>query len=188
MPLPLLPIQILWMNLVTDGFPALALGVEPAESDTMRRCPYPPNENIFARGLGRHAIWVGLMMAFLSLSVGYVYWQTGRPNWQTMLFTTLTLSQMAHVMAIRSERNSSFQISLLTNKPLLAAVILTVVLQLCLIYVPFFQTVFSTRPLSGMDLGLSILLSSAIFGAVEVEKFFLRRGKPPTGNARARCR
>lgn len=186
MPLPLLPLQILWMNLVTDGLPALALGVEPAETDTMRRPPYPPNEKIFARGMGTHVVWVGLMMAFLSLSIGYGYWQAGRPNWQTMLFTTLTLSQMAHVMAIRSERSSLFQIGLLTNKPLLAAVILTVVLQLCLIYVPFFRTVFKTRALSGMDLGLSLLLSSAIFGAVEVEKFFLRRGKPPTGrNARA---
>lgn len=170
MPLPLLPLQILWMNLVTDGFPALALGVEPAEPDTMRRPPYPPNESIFARGMGTHVIWVGLLMAFLSVSVGYGYWHAGRSNWQTMLFTTLTLSQMAHAMAIRSERSSLFQIGLLTNKPLLAAVMLTIVLQLCLIYIPFLQTVFSTRPLSAMDLGLSILLSSVIFGAVELEK------------------
>ena len=170
MPLPLLPLQILWMNLVTDGFPALALGVEPAEPDTMRRPPYPPNESVFARGMGPHVVWVGLMMGFLSLSVGYGYWQAGRPNWQTMLFTTLTLSQMAHVMAIRSERSSLFRIGLLSNKPLIAAVILTVVLQLCLIYVPFLQAVFSTRPLSVVDLSLSIVLSSVLFGAVEMEK------------------
>lgn len=171
MPLPLLPLQILWMNLVTDGFPALALGVEPAEPHTMRRPPYPPNERIFARGMGVHVIWVGLTMAFLSLGVGYVYWWTNRPNWQTMLFTTLTFSQMAHVMAIRSERSSLFRIGLLTNKPLLAAVMLTVVLQLCLTYVPFLQTVFSTKRLSAADLGLSVVLSGVIFGAVEVEKY-----------------
>ena len=104
MPLPLLPLQILWMNLVTDGLPALAFGVEPAESDTMRRSPFAPTESIFARGMGRHIIWVGILMACLSTSVGYGYWRVHHPNWQTMLFTTLTLSQMAHVMAIRSER------------------------------------------------------------------------------------
>lgn len=176
MPLPLLPLQILWMNLVTDGFPALALGVEPAEPDTMKRSPYPPNERIFARGMGVHVIWVGLTMAFLSLGVGYAYWWMGRTNWQTMLFTTLTFSQMAHVMAIRSERSSLFRIGLLTNKPLLAAVMLTVVLQFCLMYVPFLQTVFSTKPLSAADLCLSVALSGVIFGAVEAEKY-LRKSK-----------
>jgi Ca2+-transporting ATPase len=175
MPLPLLPLQILWMNLVTDGLPALALGVEPAEPDTMRRSPYPPNENVFARGMGPHVIWVGILMAFLSLAVGYGYWKAGQPNWQTMLFTTLTLSQMAHVLAIRSERSSLFQIGLLTNKGLLAAVILTILLQFSLIYVPFLRTIFSTRPLGFWDVSLSILLSALTFGAVEIEKFVTRR-------------
>jgi Ca2+-transporting ATPase len=173
-PLPLLPLQILWMNLVTDGLPALALGVEPAEEDTMRRAPHSPNDSIFARGMGTHVIWVGILMALLSLAVGYGYWHAGRSNWQTMLFTTLTLSQMAHVMAIRSERNSLFRIGLLSNKPLLAAVTLTVLLQLGLIYVPFLQNVFSTQPLSATDLGISVLVSSSIFAAVELEKFVQR--------------
>jgi len=170
MPLPLLPVQILWMNLVTDGLPALALGIEPAEPDVMRRRPHPPNESIFARGLGFHVTWVGLLMAFLSLGVGFVYWQAGRADWQTMLFTTITFTQMAHVLAIRSERSSTFQIGFLTNKPLLAAVALTLVLQVCLIYLPFPQSVFDTKPLSAADLGLSALLSSVIFAAVELEK------------------
>ena len=146
MPLPLLPLQILWMNLVTDGLPALALGAEPAEPDVMQRPPYRPNESIFARGLGRHVIWVGLLMGFLSLGAGYWYWRAGDSNWQTLLFTTLTLSQMAHVMAIRSERRSLFQIGLMSNKPLLGAVSLTVLLQLALLYVPFLQAVFKTAP------------------------------------------
>lgn len=175
--LPLLPLQILWMNLVTDGLPALALGVEPAEPDTMRRPPYPPNESLFARGMGLHVIWVGLFMAFLCMGAGYAYWRAGRADWQTMLFTTLTFSQMAHVMAIRSERSSSFRIGLLTNKPMLAAVVLTVLLQLCLIYVPLLRTVFRTSPLPAMDLGLSLLLGGVIFGAVELEKRLRRFGK-----------
>ena len=178
MPLPLLPLQILWMNLVTDGLPALALAMEPAESDTMRRPPFAPQESVFARGLGRHIIWVGILMASLSIGVGYGYWRVDHPNWQTMVFTTLTLSQMAHVMAIRSERNSLFRIGLLSNKPLLAAVILTIILQLSLIYVPFLQGVFRTRALSHIDLAVSILLSSSVFVAVEIEKWLMRVHQP----------
>jgi Ca2+-transporting ATPase len=178
MPLPLLPLQILWMNLVTDGLPALALGVEPAESDTMLRPPYRPNENIFSRGLGRHVIWVSILMALLSLGPGYWYWRAGDPHWQTMLFTTLTLSQMAHVMAIRSERQSLFNIGLMSNKPLLAAVSLTLVLQLALVYVPFLQVFFKTTPLPLPHLVLTMALSAVILAAVEVEKLFARHGQP----------
>ena len=178
MPLPLLPLQILWMNLVTDGFPALALAMEPAESDTMRRSPFAPQESLFARGLGRHILWVGILMASLSVGVGYGYWRVGHSNWQTMVFTTLTLSQMAHVMAIRSERNSLFRIGVLSNKPLLGAVILTILLQLSLIYAPVLQGVFKTMALSPLDLGLSVLLSSSVFVAVELEKWLLRAARP----------
>jgi Ca2+-transporting ATPase len=174
MPLPLVPLQILWMNLVTDGLPALALGVEPAERDTMSRPPYSANESIFARGMGRHVVWVGLFMALLSVGVGYGYWHTGHQNWQTMLFTTLTFSQMAHVLAIRSERDSLFQIGLRSNIPLLASVILTITLQIGLIYLPFLQRVFNTRSLSATDLSISILLSGAILVSVELEKWFAR--------------
>jgi P-type Ca2+ transporter type 2C len=163
---------------VTDGLPALALGLEPAESDTMLRPPYRPNENIFSRGLGRHVIWVSILMPLLSLGPGYWYWRAGDPNWQTMLFTTLTLSQMAHVMAIRSERQSLFKIGLIANKPLLAAVSLTLVLQLALVYVPFLQVFFKTNPLPLLDLALTMALSAVVFAAVEAEKFFARRKQP----------
>ena len=166
------------VNLVTDGLPALALGLEPAEADTMLRPPYRPNENIFSRGLGRHVIWVSILMALLSLGPGYWYWRAGDPNWQTMLFTTLTLSQMAHVMAIRSERQSLFKTGLMSNKPLLAAVSLTLVLQLALVYVPFLQVFFKTNPLPLSHLMLTMALSAVIFAAVEVEKLFARHRQP----------
>jgi len=178
MPLPLLPLQILWMNLVTDGLPALALGVEPAESDTMRRPPRPPDEGLFARGMGRHIIWVGLLMGLLSLGVGYGYWRVGDPKWQTMVFTTLTLSQMANVLAIRSERQSLFQIGLFSNKALLGAASLTVILQLGLVYFPFLQRVFRTTALPGADLVLTVAASAVIFCAVELEKWYVRRRQP----------
>ena len=178
MPLPLLPLQILWMNLVTDGLPALALGVEPPESDVMRRPPRPPEESIFARGLGRHVIWVGLLMGLLALGIGYGYWRASDPKWQTMVFTTLTLSQMAHVMAIRSERLSLFHIGVLSNRPLVGAVALTIILQLALVYVPFLQDVFKTVALPARDLALSVAVPAVIFWAVEFEKWLARRRQP----------
>lgn len=178
MPLPLLPLQILWMNLVTDGLPALALGLEPAEYDTMSRAPHPPQESIFARGLGRHVIWVGLLMAMVSLGTGFWYWRQGRAEWQTMLFTTLTLSQMAHILAIRTDRSSLFRAGLFSNTPLLGAVILTTLLQVSIVQLSFLQGTFQTVGLSAADLLFSLLLSSIVFWAVELEKWWMRRPQP----------
>jgi P-type Ca2+ transporter type 2C len=179
MPLPLLPLQILWMNLVTDGLPALALGVEPPDFDVMRRQPRPPGESMFARGMGKQIIWVGVLMGLLSLAIGYGYWNAHDPAWQTMVFTTLTLSQMANVMAIRSERRSLFEIGLSSNLPLLGAVGLTVILQLALVYLPFLQSIFKTVALPAPDLALALAVSSIIFCAVELEKRVHRRTRVP---------
>lgn len=175
MPLALLPLQILWINLVTDGLPALALSMEPPEPDIMRRPPHRPDESIFARGLGRHVLWVGMLMGCLSITVGYSYWQSHKTSWQTVLFTTLTLAQMAHVLAIRSERVSLFRIGLFSNKPLLAAVSLTILLQFALIYLPPLQTIFRTVPLSVFDLAITFGVAAVIFAAVEFEKWASRR-------------
>lgn len=175
MPLPLLPLQILWINLVTDGLPGLALGVEPAERDTMRHPPYHPNENVFGRGMGWHILWVGLLMGLVSLGLGYWYWFVDYPAWQTIVFTTLTLSQMGHALAIRSGRDSLFHIGLLSNKAMLGSVLLTLVLQLAVIYVPFLQTLFKTTALPPLELAISLLLSTAVFWGVELEKWLVRR-------------
>jgi Ca2+-transporting ATPase len=123
-------------------------------------------------------IWVGLLIGLLSLGAGYWYWRARDPNWQTLLFTTLTISQMAHIMAIRSERQSLFQIGLLSNKPLLGAVSLTVILQLALVYIPLLQDFFTTKPLPLPDLALAVALSTLVFVAVEIEKWVLRRRQP----------
>ncbi|MDJ0737429.1 MAG: cation-translocating P-type ATPase [Nostocaceae cyanobacterium] len=175
MPLPLLPLQILWINLTTDGLPALALGVEPPEGDTMKRPPYPAHENIFSRGMGRDIIWIGLLLGMVSIGTGYWYWYQGNPNWQTMLFTTLTLSQMGNALAIRSHRDSLLKVGLLSNKLLLAAVVLTLVLQIEVIYLPFFQDLFATIPLSPGDLLVSLVMSTVVFWGVELQKWLVRR-------------
>ncbi|CAN5814764.1 hypothetical protein BH10CHL1_BH10CHL1_29210 [soil metagenome] len=88
----------------------------------MRRPSYAPAESVFSRGIGRDILWIGLLMGALPLLLGYWYWQMGNPAWQTIIFTTLTLSQMALALAVRSERDSLFQIGLLSNKPMLGAV------------------------------------------------------------------
>ena len=175
MPLPLLPLQILWINLVTDGPTALTLGVEPGEHGVMRRPPYPPNESIFARTLGTHVVWVGMVMAALSLGVGYWYWHAADEHWRTMVFTTLAFSQMAHVLAVRSSSDSLFSIGVLSNRWLAAAVTGTVMLQLVVVYVPAFNRVFDTLPLSIGDLVLAVLLAGVVFAVVEMEKWLRRR-------------
>ena len=174
MPLPLVPLQILWINLVTDGPPALALGIEPAERGVMQRPPRPPGESVFAGGLGRHVIWVGLLMGALTLALGYWYWRSGSERWQTIVFTTLALAQMAHVLAIRSDTHSLFRIGLLSNPLLAAAVASTILLQLALIYVPALRDVFSTVPLSLADVAVCVTAAATVFVAVEIEKWFVR--------------
>ncbi|WP_028895651.1 cation-translocating P-type ATPase [Syntrophorhabdus aromaticivorans] len=175
LPIPLLPIHILWINLVTDGLPALALSVEHGEEDVMKRPPRHPKESVFAHGLGAHAIWVGLLMAAITLSV--LIWETqrGNENWQTMVFTTLCLTQLAHVLAIRSEKESLFRIGLFSNKYLLGAVVLTFALQMATIYVPSLNGIFKTHALTMGELAITIGLSSLVFFAVEIEKLIRRR-------------
>jgi Ca2+-transporting ATPase len=175
LPIPLLPIHILWINLVTDGLPGLALAAEPAEKGLMERPPRHPQESVFSHGLAAHIIWVGLLMGGASLFMQAWSIRTGHAHWQTMVFTVLCLSQMGHVLAIRSERESLFSQGLFSNKPLLAAFVLTLGLQMATIYVPFLNPVFKTQPLELAELAMVMLLSLVVFVAVEVEKFFRRR-------------
>jgi Ca2+-transporting ATPase len=176
MPLPLLPLQILWINLVTDGLPSLALAVEPPERDVMKRPPRNPRESIFGEGLGFYVIWVGLFMALVSLGLGFWAWRSGDPGWRTMVFMVVTMSQLFQSLAVRSSRDSTFRIGFQSNPALLGTFFLTLALQLAVVYVPFLQRVFATTSLSARDLGISLLLSSSLFWAVEFEKL-LRRSR-----------
>ncbi len=175
LPIPLLPIQILWINLVTDGLPGLALASEPEERDVMRRPPRPPREGVFAHGLGVHVLWVGPLMAALTLGAQAWFLSAGSDRWQTVTFTVLCLCQLAHVLAIRSDRESLFTQGLRSNTPLLGAVILTVLLQLAAVYVPFLNGIFWTEPLSAGELAVCVAAASAVFVAVEGEKWLKRR-------------
>jgi Ca2+-transporting ATPase len=176
MPLPLLPIQILWINLVTDGVPAVALGFEEAERDVMNRPPYNPQEGIFARGLGWQILVMGLIVGLISVGAGYWFWDggTGSNAWQTMVFTMLTFCQMAYALCVRKQTQSLFTQSWLSNPVLLLAIGVTLTLQLILIYVPFFNTVFRTTPLRPAELGICAVGALVIILISESKKLFLR--------------
>jgi Ca2+-transporting ATPase len=177
LPIPLLPIHILWINLVTDGLPGLALAAEPAEKGIMQMPPRHPKESIFAHGLAAHILWVGLLMGFVSIFTQAWSIKTEHAHWQTMVFTVLCLSQMGHVLAIRSETESLFSQGLASNKPLLVAFALTLALQMTTIYVPVLNPIFKTEPLTVNELMCTLALSSVVFFAVEIEKYFRRRKK-----------
>jgi Ca2+-transporting ATPase len=181
LPIPLLPIHILWVNLVTDGLPGLALAAEPAERGVMQRPPRPPQESLFAHGMWQHILAVGLLIGGLCLGLQAWALSTGHAHWQTMVFTVLTLSQMAHVLAIRSETQPLWRLGLGSNKPLLAAVLLTFALQLATIYVPFLNPVFKTQPLSAAELALCLAAAALVWAVVEVEKAWRRRRQAGSG-------
>ncbi|UCH47802.1 MAG: cation transporting ATPase C-terminal domain-containing protein, partial [Betaproteobacteria bacterium] len=180
LPIPLLPIHILWINLVTDGLPGLALASEPAEKNVMHRPPRPPDEGVFARGNWQHMVWVGLLMAGVCLSIQAWALYAGSEHWQTMVFTVLTLSQIGHVLAVRSEDQSLFSLGLFSNKPLLTAVVLTIVLQMATIYVPQLNPIFRTTPLPPFELAVCLVASSIVFVAVEIHKWTIRRSNGRT--------
>ena len=142
----------------------------------MKRPPRHPKESIFSHGLGAHAIWVGLLMAGIVLYVQAWSIKTEHAHWQTMVFTVLCLTQLGHVLAIRSEKESLFSIGIFSNKYLLGAVVLTFVLQMATVYVPILNPIFKTEPLTVNELLLTLALSSVVFFAVEVEKLIRRKG------------
>jgi P-type Ca2+ transporter type 2C len=182
--IPLSPLQILWMNLVTDGVPALALAVEPGRPIVMQQPPKNPKENIFARGLGSYMIRIGIVLAIISIGMmswAYGYTQANTAGgtldadrWKTMVFTTLCLSQMGHALAIRSNTRLFMEINPFSNPYILASVILTSMLQLALIYVEPLRHFFSTHYLTFMELMICVGFSALTFVWIELEKLFIR--------------
>ncbi len=180
---PLSPLQILWMNLVTDGVPALALAVEPGRPSTMQRSPKDPSESIFARGLGAYMLRIGLVLAIVTIAMmswAYGYTQANTAGgtlapdrWKTMVFTTLCLAQMGHALAMRSNTKLFAQLNPLSNPYLLVSVVLTSILQLLLIYVEPLRNFFGTQFLTFTELMVCIGFSALIFVWIELEKLFI---------------
>ncbi len=175
MPLVVLPLQLLWLNFLTDGLLGLGLGVEGTERNAMRRPPNTPGESIFARGVGRQIVWSGLLIGALAIGVGILGWYVDHPHWQTMIFTTLATAQMGQALAIRSSHDSLFRIGLLSNRVLLGMVALTFALQLLVLYWTPLQAMFDTTPLRAADLFITIAAGIVVFAVIEVEKWWRRR-------------
>ena len=174
-PIPLLAIHILWINLVTDGLPGLALASEPSEANIMKRPPRNPKKNIFSNGMALHILWVGFLMGCVTIGVqAYAIYNTNS-HWQTMAFTVLCFSQLGHVMVIRSGRESIFKIGFFSNRPMVGALLITIVLQFMVIYIPFFNEIFKTQPLSLYELGITLAASSIVFWSGEIEKWIKNR-------------
>jgi Ca2+-transporting ATPase len=173
LPVPLLAVQILWINLVTDGAPALALGVEPAEPDAMRRQPRPAGESILGAGLWHQALWVGLLMAGVVLAVQAGALAAGWP-WRTMVFSTLALLQLGNALAVRSERESALRLGFRSNLPLTVAICVTLVVQAALIYIPALHPLFATEALGPLEVAVVLAASTVAFLAVEVDKLVRR--------------
>ncbi|MDH3359932.1 MAG: cation-translocating P-type ATPase, partial [Desulfobulbaceae bacterium] len=174
MPIPLLPIHILWINLATDGAPGLALTVEPGEPDIMQRTPRPLTESFFANHLWLHIFWVGFLMGASCLWVQH--WGIAHDaHWQTMVFTTLCLSQFGHALAIRSEKQSLFTMGIWSNPFLTITVLISIAVQVAIIYQPVLQRIFHTQALTGPELAIAFAVSTLVFIGVEVEKWLKRR-------------
>mgnify|MGYP000373750013 FL=1 len=180
---PLTPLQILWMNLVTDGLPALALAVEPPEPDVMQCPPFSPRESIFARGLGSYMVRIGIVFAIITIilmewAYFHVKTATGEgldpERWKTMVFTSLCLAQMGHAIGIRSNNQLTIEMNTFSNPFILGAVVATTILQLMLVYVPPLQAFFGTHYLPLDELLVCIGFSALVFVWIEGEKIFFR--------------
>jgi Ca2+-transporting ATPase len=171
----LLPLQLLWLNLLTDGLLGLGLGLEPAEANTMKRPPRDPKESLFSGGLARHVVWVGLIIGLAALGVGALYRDATVSHQQTMIFTVLAFMQMGQALASRSTTESIFSLGLRSNPVLLGLVVITAVLQLGVLYIDFLDQFFQITPLSLWELLLCMALGLIMIVLIEAEKLWLRR-------------
>lgn len=175
LPIAFLPIHILWINLISDGLPAISLSFEPAEKDLMDRPPCPLNETIFSGGRGVHMLWVGILMAGIALFLQSWAYKNGL-HWQTMVFNIICLSQMGNAISIRSS-NSIFKIDFFSNRTMILSVLLVLVLQMVITYIPVFQPIFHTQSLTANEFLMVGATSLLIFFIIEFQKVFLKNRK-----------
>jgi Ca2+-transporting ATPase len=174
---PLTPIQILWMNLVTDGLPALALGMEPPEKNVMMRPPRSSKDTVFAGGVGIAILYQGLIIGLLSFAAYWfgLKWGQSIEEAHTMAFMTMAFSQLVQSFNARSFDQSLFKMGFGTNRYLVYAFLISGALQLVVVYVPFLRGIFETAVLSAQELLAVIMLSFLPFVIVEIIKVFKRQ-------------
>ncbi len=174
----LLPLQLLWLNLLTDGLLGLGLGVETAESGVMKRPPRSSTAKIFDRKAGFKLSWIGILIGVITLVLGWIYYKEVGNKWQTMMFTALAFLQIGQALAARSDTDSFFTKKLTSNPLLLLMILMTIILQLCVIYIPFFAGVFNIVRLSFFDIIICAASGCLLFFIIETEKYIKRKKCP----------
>lgn len=172
--LPLIPLQLLWLNLLTDGLLGLGLGLEKGEGNVMTRSPINPRDSVFAKGGGMQVAVTGLLIGAVSLLTGGLYSHAGSEKWQTMIFATVAFAQVWQVLSIRSATEMLSHIGLFSNRTLISMVFVTIALQFLAIYLPFLQQFLQTKPLGVLDLVFCLMAGSLVFVALEAEKVVRR--------------
>ncbi|MBX2944577.1 MAG: cation-translocating P-type ATPase [Cyclobacteriaceae bacterium] len=171
------PLQLLYLNLLTDGLMGLGLGMEPSEKNNMQRPPRSVKDPVLNKPAVIHVTWTGFLIGAISLAVGFFYFnpaQADDPYWQTMVFATLGFTQIGHALGLRASGYSVF--SLTSNIVFTIVIALTLILQLVVIYVPFFGVFFSLAPLAFTDLTLSVSLGLFVLVCVQLERRWLSKG------------
>jgi Ca2+-transporting ATPase len=169
----LLPLQLLWLNLMTDGLLGLSMGVEPAEKQVMQRPPHRPTDGIFAGGMAWQTVWVGIAIGALALGAGFWYYIQGLAQWQSVMFSALAVLQVFQALATRSNRESLFSIGVFSNRGMWAVIGLLVVLQALVLYTPL-AGLLGLLPLTAGDLLFCLALGLLLFALIEAEKWVLR--------------
>lgn len=165
------PMQLLWLNLLTDGFMGLGLGLEPSERDTMNKPPRTAKDPILNKKGTMHVAWIGILIAACSLGLGYLYFDPANPEnryWQTMIFATIGFTQMGQAFGLRASSRSIF--SMTSNYMFTLMFILTFILHLAVIYLPFLEHFFDLTPLKAQDLGLSFLMGVLVMILLQAER------------------
>lgn len=178
------PVHILWINLITDAFPALALGMEEGEPDIMKRKPRDAKEGIFADGLGRDVAYQGIMVTFLTLAAYFIghYMEAGvweivnSKDGMTMAFLTMSMAEIFHSFNMRSQKKSIFSLPT-HNKFLYAAMIVSFVLTAGVIYIPFLSDAFGFESISFLEYSVAMGLAVMVIPIVETVKYFVRKGE-----------
>ena len=177
---PLLPIHILWVNLITDSFPALSLGIDPLDEDVMNKPPRNPEESIFS-GYMNYLFFNGLIIGLISLSafkIGERLYPNSLIHAQTITFLVLSISQLFFSLNMRNTKKSIFKLGLFKNKYLIFSIIVGIFLQLIIVFVPFLSSVFKVYSLSFKDLAIVFLISLIPFTLNELLKLTLRKKSP----------
>ncbi|MDO9410889.1 cation-translocating P-type ATPase [Patulibacter sp.] len=170
MPIPLLPLQILWLNLVTDGLPAMALAVERPEDGVMDRTPTPLRESLLGADRGVRILTRGALLTVLVLVPAYLLWDAGDAAWQSVLFTSIAMAELAGGFAMRSEQVSLRRLGPFSNRALVGAVALTVALQVVLVTVPVLRDLLGLEPLGAAHWLLVLGVAAAYLAGVELDK------------------